>query len=117
VPRRVREAFDAEHRRRNGFDRPGAEVEVVAVRARIVGTPALTGDDLPEWPLHVTCAAPSDTRLTEWGSTAIHRRAHLVRGRRVDGPALVEDDDTTVAIPPGAQADVDRLVEVIGSWS
>ncbi|TMM17475.1 MAG: hydantoinase/oxoprolinase family protein [Actinobacteria bacterium] len=38
--------FPAEHRRRNGFSRPGAPVEVVALRARATALPPLTVDAL-----------------------------------------------------------------------
>jgi 5-oxoprolinase (ATP-hydrolysing) len=39
--------FPAEHERRNGFARPDAPVEVVALRARARRAAALTAGDLP----------------------------------------------------------------------
>jgi N-methylhydantoinase A/oxoprolinase/acetone carboxylase beta subunit len=64
--------FEAEHERRNGYARPGAPIEVVAVRARATADAPLRVTDLP----------------------AVER----VRAR---GPALVAEADCTVWIPEG----------------
>src|SRR5262249_60656082 len=42
------DAFPAEHERRNGFTRPGAPVEVVALRVRARRPALLTPDRLPD---------------------------------------------------------------------
>jgi N-methylhydantoinase A/oxoprolinase/acetone carboxylase beta subunit len=68
-------AFPAEHERRNGFARPGAPVEVIALRARVTRPASLTVDDLPASP-----------------------RAE------VRGPAVVAEPDCTVWIPAGWRA-------------
>jgi len=69
-------AFPAEHERRNGFARPGAPVEVIALRARVTRAAPLTVDDLPASP-----------------------RAE------VRGPAVVAEPDCTVWIPEGWRAE------------
>jgi N-methylhydantoinase A/oxoprolinase/acetone carboxylase beta subunit len=69
-------AFPAEHERRNGHARPGAPVEVVAVRARAVSDAPLQITDLPE----VTRAV-------------------------VSGPAVVAEPDCTVWVPEGWRAE------------
>jgi N-methylhydantoinase A/oxoprolinase/acetone carboxylase beta subunit len=66
------EDFAREHERRNGHARPGAPVEVVAVRARARADAPLDVADLPE----------------------------VVR-RRVCGPAVVAEPDCTVWVPEG----------------
>jgi N-methylhydantoinase A/oxoprolinase/acetone carboxylase beta subunit len=68
--------FPAEHERRNGFGRPGAPVEVIALRARVTRAAPLAVDDLP----------------------AIDRAV-------VHGPAVVAEADCTVWIPDGWRAD------------
>jgi N-methylhydantoinase A len=68
--------FAAEHERRNGFARPGAPVEVVALRARATRAAPLAVDDLP---------APE--------------RAP------VRGPMVVGEPECTVWIPAGWRAD------------
>jgi N-methylhydantoinase A/oxoprolinase/acetone carboxylase beta subunit len=73
------EDFDEEHRRRNGYARPGAPVEVVAIRARArVGSP-----------LTVTDLGPPPTAR-----------------RPTKGPCVVAEDDCTVWVPDGWSADV-----------
>jgi N-methylhydantoinase A/oxoprolinase/acetone carboxylase beta subunit len=64
--------FAAEHERRNGHARPGAPVEVVAVRARATSAAPMKVTDLP----------------------AVER----VRAR---GPAVVAEADCTIWIPEG----------------
>ena len=39
----------------------------------------------------------------------MYERASLGRGDRVAGPAIVEQPDTTVLVPEGDVADVDRF--------
>ena len=39
--------------------------------------------------------------------TPFHRRAHLPAGARLAGPAIVEEDGSTIVIPPGARGAVD----------
>ncbi len=72
--------FHAEHRRRNGFDRPDAPIEVIAIRARARGSVPVTVDAL----------APVD-------------RAS------VTGPAVVAEPDATSWIPEGWHAEPDAL--------
>jgi N-methylhydantoinase A/oxoprolinase/acetone carboxylase beta subunit len=68
--------FHDEHRQRNGYSRPDAPVEVVALRARAVRDPAIVYEGLP---------AP---------------------GRRgATGPAVIVEDDCTIWLPDGWRAD------------
>ncbi|MCA1656161.1 MAG: hydantoinase/oxoprolinase family protein [Actinobacteria bacterium] len=71
--------FPDEHRRRNGYARPGATVEVVALRGRARRPPPLTVDDLPP--------PPSQRHAAE-------------------GPCVMAEPDCTVWIPEGWAAAV-----------
>ena len=71
-------AFHQEHERRNGFARPDAPVEVVALRVRVTQDAPLALADLPD----------------PGGRT------------RATGPAVIPERDCTVWVPPGWQADV-----------
>ena len=42
-------------------------------------------------------------------TAALYRRADLLAGHRLAGPAIVAQDDTTTVIPPGFAAEVDRF--------
>ena len=69
-------AFPAEHERRNGFARPGAPIEVVALRVRARRPAPLAPDELP----------------------AVSRPA-------VQGPEVVAEPDCTVWVPEGWRAE------------
>jgi N-methylhydantoinase A/oxoprolinase/acetone carboxylase beta subunit len=73
---RTPDEFPAEHERRNGHVRPGAPVEVVAVRARASMPAPLQISDLPD-----------------------------VARVRVTGPAVVAEADCTVWVPDGWRAE------------
>ncbi|MGD9752478.1 MAG: hydantoinase/oxoprolinase family protein [Acidimicrobiia bacterium] len=68
----VRRGFDERHRAFNGFERPEAVVEVVALRARAIGPPAV-----------------------EFAALPVPTRAGAV------GPTVIEEPDCTVWVPDG----------------
>jgi N-methylhydantoinase A/oxoprolinase/acetone carboxylase beta subunit len=72
--------FPAAHARRNGHARPGAPIEVVAVRARATAPAPLRLDELPE-----------------------------VQRARIVGPKVVAEDDCTVWIPESWRAEPREL--------
>jgi N-methylhydantoinase A/oxoprolinase/acetone carboxylase beta subunit len=77
------DAFAAAHERHNGFTRPGVPIEVVAIRARATRPSPIAMTDLPP-----------------------------VARRRVDGPAVVAEEDCTVWIPDGWRA----MPHPTGAW-
>jgi N-methylhydantoinase A len=103
-------AFHAVHERVYGYARTQQPVEFVNVRAvhtHRLPRPAVA----PAAPAAGTLA---DARLGErsayfgaFVSTAVFERARLPVGARLDGPAIVEQSDTTTVIPPGVVARVD----------
>jgi len=106
---RLRERFEAEHRRRFGFDLD-AKIEIATVR--VVGSgsdarPTAAGDgEAPE-------RAPDPDRTEQvffdgaWHDSAIHQRDALGPGHRIAGPAVIEQQDTTTVIEPGYAGSVD----------
>ena len=103
-------AFHAVHERVYGYARTQQPVEFVNFRAvhtyplpRPVVTPAAR-----------STGTLADARLGErrayfgrFMSTAIYERSRLPLGARLEGPAIVEQSDTTTVIPPGVTALVD----------
>jgi N-methylhydantoinase A/oxoprolinase/acetone carboxylase beta subunit len=73
------EDFEDEHRRRNGYARPGAPLEVVAVRAR--------------------ARVPASVAVDDLGPQATPRRP-------TKGPKVIAEPDCTVWVPEGWSADV-----------
>ncbi|HUP32222.1 MAG TPA: hydantoinase/oxoprolinase family protein [Gaiellaceae bacterium] len=102
--------FHAEHDRAYGFSAPEEAVELVSVRVRAVGRiakPALPILDEGELP------APTDRRpvfFAEAGGfveIAVYDRSALPAGSRFEGPAIVEEYDSTLVVHPGFEAETD----------
>ena len=73
--------FHEEHRRRNGWARGDAPVEVVALRAR--------------------ARRPAPLDLGQLGPPGVERRPRV-------GPSVIAEPDCTVWVPEGWRADVDE---------
>jgi N-methylhydantoinase A len=101
-------AFHALHERLYGFGVPDEPVEVVNIRLRAIGrlhrgehgTGARGGEPARR-------AAPVATRLVGFGpgkdelyQVPVYARERLVSGTRFAGPAIVEQSDSTLLVPP-----------------
>jgi N-methylhydantoinase A len=106
--------FHDEHEREFTYRRDNAPVEVYQLGLRAIGiTPKpdfkrqeLTGRDRP--------AEPETTRPVKFDESpervdaAVFDRAKLEPGHMIAGPAIVEQFDATVVVPPGVTAEVDE---------
>lgn len=103
-------AFHDTHQRLYDFHDPEGRIEIVNLRLSAIGTgPRLAFPDADEVaaPAVPDRAIPVFTgRTTE--RIGLYRRDGLRPGGRFAGPAVVAQEDTTVAIPAGAAAHVDR---------
>lgn len=101
-------AFRRAHRRRYGYARPGEPIEVVTIRLA-VRVPRRTW--FPPPPGDVTPRASIRRCLFEgtWTDTKVLHRSSLPTGFRADGPAIVEEEHATTAVPPGASFAIDDL--------
>jgi N-methylhydantoinase A len=114
----IRAAFEAEYRRLYGRVEAGLPVECVGWRVTVSGpTPQL---DLGAAPGGAG-QARKGTRPAWFGGrfldAAVFDRAALAPGESVSGPALVEERESTLVLPPGATARCDaarNLVVEIG---
>ena len=106
------EEFHRLHEARYGFSLPDTPVQVVTARLAaygVVAKPRLPqGEPSPYRP------EPSGRRRVYfpeagWTWTPVYRRAGLRPGAEIEGPAVIESDDSTVLIPPGHLARVDGL--------
>jgi N-methylhydantoinase A len=99
---RIVEAFHAAHRERYGFDRTDVGVEAVTFRASALGplsevvvpSPG-AGTDAP-----VTVALVGTTDIP------VYERSSLASGRRIDGPAIVRELDSTTWLDDASSATV-----------
>ena len=94
-PAELRHAFDAAHDERYGYADPDAELELVTVRVAVAqpGTeprPGALGER----------EAPG-SRSARLGAERVEATVHRGAIDRVDGPAIVELPEATLAVPPG----------------
>jgi N-methylhydantoinase A len=98
----IRAAFEVAYRAVFASVPPVAAVEVMNIR---VAVSAATGDGrLDARVASGPPATPVGTRLLPQGVAPLYRRAALVAGQVIQGPAVVEDGMSTLLIPPGATA-------------
>ncbi|MBW8270335.1 hydantoinase/oxoprolinase family protein [Caldovatus aquaticus] len=107
---RVREAFHRRHEALFTYALRGEEVVLVNARVAVVGR--LPAMPVPEAPAAAAPAAPVARRriLLADGGTAeapVFDFAALAPDQRLDGPAIVESDTTTVLLLPGDAARMD----------
>ena len=113
----VVEDFHRRHEERYGFSNRNAEVELVNLRLRAVGR-----TEKPELPEVSSSGTLEDAVLErrwvcfgEEGAlkAPVFARKKIPAGAEIPGPAIVEGPESTVLIPPGSRAFVDRFGNVI----
>lgn len=101
--------FHRTHARIYDFDDPAGRIEIVNLRLSAVGAGPVVSFPAAE---EVDVAAVPERELAIHTGGALrqvglYRRAGLTPGSRFEGPAVVAQEDTTVAIPAGASARID----------
>jgi N-methylhydantoinase A len=108
TPDAIAELFHRVHEGVYGFRDTASAIEVTALRVRVTGhvTPIV----LPDVPARAV-AAPIGTRRVfaapGWQDWPVHERARLGSGARIAGPAIIEQDDSTLVLLEGWRAEVD----------
>ena len=111
----IEQAFHLTHERLYDFHDPQGEIELVNVRLSAVGAgPKLSFPEIDE----IDAPAIPARRLPVYTGLSVetvdlHDRQTLVPGSTFHGPAVVVQEDTTFAIPAGAQARVDRHLNLL----
>jgi N-methylhydantoinase A len=113
---RLRQAFHRTYEQIYGYMDESADIEVLDVRVTAIGVnPKPRVERLPE-----TAAKEPQRRQRaifldgkEW-QAAVYERAELPVGFSFDGPAIVEQYDTTVFVTPGFRVRVDAFGNLIG---
>ena len=114
-------AFEAAYFQRFEVELPEIRAVVVNLHTAVLGRrPALDLRSL--LPASTADAEPFGVRRAwfaeGWCEAALWRREQLAAGCRLQGPAIIEQLDTTTVLPPGAHASVDdsgNLVVEVGS--
>jgi N-methylhydantoinase A len=112
----VRRIFEDEHRRRYNFD---LDLPMEMAGIRVVGHGTVRGVSL--MPSDMDDSDPSSALAQyedvyfhgEWMRSPIYLRHQLKPGNIVKGPAVVQQDDSTVVIEPQYQGTVDRFGNIL----
>jgi N-methylhydantoinase A len=112
---RLRAAFHERHERLYAHADRAADVELIDLRATITGT-----TPKPEFrpvPAGHGAAVPAGHRVIHYRKrryeAGVYHRRDLRAGQHVDGPAVVEQDDTTTLVPAGFRATVDAFGNLV----
>ena len=105
--------FHAEHQREFAYRREGAPVELYELGLQAVGVtpkPALARHELDETapPAPVARRPVHFDELDDAVDTPVYDRAALPAGCTLEGPAIVQQLDSTIVVPPGVSAAVDE---------
>lgn len=112
--------YEALYGKGSGFRDAG--LQLITYRVRAVGTLRIR-PELPEHPARGATPEPSGTRevfldvRTGRAPATIYDYRALGAGHEITGPAVVEAPTTTVALPPGTRARVDRLGNLVIRFS
>jgi N-methylhydantoinase A len=115
----ARSAFHDAHRAAYGYSNPGEAIQIVSLRVISVGKverPRLREVGAADGPASAAVKQVRPVYFTESGGTtptAIYDRTLLRSGHRFEGPAVVEQMDTTVVVPPGTSVGVDNFGNLI----
>jgi len=119
----ILDLFHHEHKREYGYCREGAKVQIVNYRVTALGK--VSTIQLPERAEEgPDCSgAIIDNREVYFEETSgyvptnIYARDSLKAGNRIIGPAIIEQMDATIVVPPGHHVRVDRYLNLLISLS
>ncbi len=112
--------FHRAHERLYGYAMIEEELELVNIRLQVIGAlPTPRFKPIPRGTPTPRLGSVITHRDVVWEDgqktrTAIYRRAGLESGNRLSGPCIVEQSDSTIAIPAGHEAEVDTYGNLIG---
>lgn len=107
--------FHNEHEREYNFRREEAPVSIFRVGVKATGVVPKAA--LPSFEVVKHSPEPSGTRAVWFRgkecAASVYDRSHMNAGAEFAGPAIVEQVDSTVVIPPEATAKVDQYLNIL----
>jgi N-methylhydantoinase A len=108
-------AFHAEHESEHSYRRDESPVEIYRINLRAVG--ATQKAELGRHALGGAMPEPVARRTVRFGvdgavESPVYRRADLPAGASFFGPAVIEQLDSTVLVPPGVRTEVDEWLNI-----
>jgi len=110
--------FAVAHAREYGYDLPGKPVEIVNCRLQAVGKvpKAPLAERAPGGRLEAASRGRRQIYFGDalgWVDTPVYERQAIPIQVRIEGPALIEEMSSTVALAPGRHARVDRIGNIV----
>jgi N-methylhydantoinase A len=111
--------FVALHRQLFGYGDEETHLEVVTTRCRGIGR--VSRPRWGEWSAEIP-GRPRTARPVYFGSdvgyidTPVYDREHLARGQDIAGPSIIDEWTTTIVVPEGWSAEVDRIGNLVLRW-
>jgi N-methylhydantoinase A len=94
--------FHALHRQRFSYANPGSPAEIVSVRASAIGRLPLPEKAVASRAVLGETSRTRRVRLDgAWQDVPVIRRQTIAAGATIGGPAIIEEDYTTVVLAPG----------------
>ena len=115
TPERMAEAFRTVYAQENGAAPGDLPVTLVSLKTTVHGHRGQGGSSaaMAEVDGAPKANARRPVRFAEWHDTPVYARTSLQPGHRFEGPAIIEQEDTTAVIEPGMKARVDRFGNVL----
>ncbi len=111
--RTVAELFETAYRRLYARTIPGVDIEitswVVAVSTAAQGVLAAPGEARPHMPAPRTRRPVLDPETGEFIEVPIYWRPDLAPGARIEGPAVIAEDETSTVLSPLFDAEIDAF--------
>jgi N-methylhydantoinase A len=114
----VFERFHAQHEQFYGYRIADEVIELIHFAVSVSGpVPPTRLPELAELPPpRPRSERPVFFRSAGYLPTPIHRRAELGRDAVVSGPAIVEEEDSTTLVPPGARLSANPSGVLVLTW-
>jgi len=119
----IKELFNREHKKEYGYCNEKAKIQIVNFRTTALGK--VSKIQLKE---HVDEGKNPDAAITEqrevffeetgtYVATAIYNRDLLKTGNEISGPAIIEQMDATIVVPPRYSAKIDPFLNIMISYN
>ena len=106
---RLEQAFNSVYREKFGNTLVGIPVVIVILRTIAIGVRSSVALPRSEAgsAVEATPSAHRPVHFSQWYDTPVYQRADLAPGMRFDGPAIIEQSDTTTVVEPAMDVVVD----------
>ncbi|MGA2665539.1 MAG: hydantoinase/oxoprolinase family protein [Nitrososphaerales archaeon] len=113
----VKQNFNVEHMKLYGHNKPDEKLELIGVRLAIVGTIVKPKFRRAPRPGGMAKAIKGDRDVyyheTGFRRSKVYDREYLPVGEEFEGPAVIEEMDSTIVVNPGQRAHVDGYGNVV----